>query len=60
MIPIKETLQDLFIEYNNGHISVEKMARVYDIKVDNLITLLELGDKFHEELVIQNNNLCKW
>lgn len=55
MIPVKQVLRDLYLEYFNDYVSAQGMANDYDIDREILITLLEIGGTFHEELVIKND-----
>jgi hypothetical protein len=54
MVKVKEVLQQLHLEYFNDYVTVQKIADDYNIEKDTMITLLEMGAMFHEELVIQN------
>lgn len=55
MIPVKQLLRDLYLEYYDDYLSAEVMGSDYKIDKEILLTLLEIGAMFSEELVIKND-----
>lgn len=46
---IKITLADLFLDYFNNYLTVEKFAEHNELDVDDAKAIIELGRKYHEQ-----------
>jgi hypothetical protein len=42
---IKEVLQDIYLEYVNGHLTVRGMAEYHGLNKDDLNKLLDMGEQ---------------
>ena len=51
MINIKTVLNDMYLDYSNNYLTLDKMAEDYGIRKDDLKILLELGRNINKSRI---------
>ena len=54
---IKENLIDFYLTYKNDFVDYKTMSSYFELLPADLLTLLNIGHRLHEESVIHENNI---
>ena len=48
---MKQKLIDFYLDFCNNYLTIDKFSESYNLSYEDCLTLVEMGKKFHEEIV---------
>lgn len=46
---MREILKELALDWTNNYLTIEKIAEHHDISVEDMVTLISMGKRYHEK-----------
>lgn len=57
MKPLREVLEEAYLEYLNNYLTVDVFAEHNNISREMALNIIEMGSKIHNENSVEKNNL---
>lgn len=58
-LTMKQALIDLYLDWTNNYLTHTKIAEHYGVDTDDILTLIDLGRKYHEQNVALQKSILR-